>query len=402
MRYSIRNHPGIFIVSLIIIALLIWGFWPKPVSVETIKVQQAPLTLSVEADGRTRVIDRYMIASPINGMSCSMHLKVGDNVTEGQNLLNITPLESQALDARSRAQAEAQVAAARASLKAAQAQANSASAAAQLASDKLKRFTPLIKKGLISQESYDLAKTASLTASAEKGSAQFAVDVANYELQAALTTLEYSAANTHDSKQERLPISSPINGKILKVTRKCNDPVMTGESLLEVGDPSALEVEVDVLSADAVKIKPGMKVLFDRWGGDKPLEGVVRLVEPVGFTKISALGVEEQRVWVISDFTSPAEQWQRLGDAYRVEAKFILWHENNVLQVPSSALFRYQDGWAVFAVENNQAKRKMVQTGQRNGLKVQILSGLVENETIINHPSDAVDDGVNIEERLTQ
>lgn len=401
MSFPLRNHPGIFIGSLVIIALLTWGFWPKPIIVETTVVKHAPLTVTIEEDGRTRVIDRYVIASPVNGMTCRMHLKVGDKVTQGQNLLGITPLEAPVLDSRSRAQAEAQVSAARSALKSAKAQASSTSAAAHLASDKLKRYQPLIKKGLISQETYDQAKAASITAAANHRSAKFLVEVANYELQAALTTLEYSAATTHDSNQERVAVNSPINGKILNVNRKCEGPVSTGESLLEVGDPSALEIIVDVLSADAVKIKPGMKVLFDRWGGDKPLEGIVRLIEPVGFTKTSSLGVEEQRVWIISDFTSPAEQWQRLGDGYRVEAKFILWQEEDVLQIPSSALFRYKDGWAVFAIENNQAKRKIVQIGQRNGLTVQTLSGLVENEKIINHPSDAVEDGVSVEERLT-
>ncbi|MEA3405733.1 MAG: HlyD family efflux transporter periplasmic adaptor subunit [Pseudomonadota bacterium] len=399
MNIPFKNHPGILVVSVLIIVLLTWGFWPKPVLIETTKVIRAPLTLTVEEDGRTRVIDRYVIASPVNGMTCRMHLNVGDDVTQGQTLLGITPLESQVLDPRSRAQAEAQVSASRSALQAAKQQVQSATASAQLASDEVKRYLPLLEKGLIAQEVYDKAKTASLTATANKRSANFNVEVANYELQAALTTLEYSAANPHDTPQERVAVYSPIDGKILNVNRKCEGPVTTGESLLEVGDPTALEVIVDVLSADAVKIKPGMKVMFDRWGGEEPLEGIVRLVEPAGFTKVSALGVEEQRVWIISDFTSPTEQWQRLGDAYRVEAKFILWHKEDILQVPSSALFRYQDGWAVFAIENDQAKRKQVTIGKRNGLTAQILTGVSENETIINHPSDAVENGIIIEER---
>jgi HlyD family secretion protein len=172
--------------------------------------------------------------------------------------------------------------------------------------------------------------------------------------------------------------------------------VRTGEPLLEIGDPSALEVEVDVLSADAVKIKPGMKVLFDRWGGEKPLEGRVRIVEPVGFTKISALGVEEQRVLVISDFTSPAEQWRRLGDGYRVEAQFVIWHEADVLQVPASSLFRYNNGWALFVIEDGYAQLREVKVGERTGLVAQILQGIKPGETVINHPSDDVENGVAI------
>ncbi|WP_373018785.1 efflux RND transporter periplasmic adaptor subunit [Thiomicrorhabdus sp.] len=401
MQIPLRNHPGILVVSALIIALLVWGFWPQPVPIESTQVKRGPLTVTVEKEGRTRVIDRYVISSPVNGMTCRMHLKVGDEVTKGETLLGITPLESQVLDSRSRAQAEAQVAAARSALHAAKEQALAADAAAHLANDKVKRYKPLIEKGLVSQETYDQANTESLTANASKRSADFNVEVANYELQAALTILEYSAAKPTDEPVERVPVKSPINGRILKVARKCEGPVTTGESLLEVGDPTALEVEVDVLSADAVKIKPGMTVLFDRWGGEQTLQGIVRNIEPVGFTKISALGVEEQRVLVISDFTSPQEEWRRLGDGYRVEAKFILWHEDDVLQIPSSALFRYKGGWAVFVIEDDRAKLKTVTLGERNGLTAQVLSGLKEGEKIINHPSDAVEDGIALKERLS-
>lgn len=400
MNSSLKKHPGILITSAIIVLLLLWGFWPKPVLVETTQVKQAPLQVTIEEDGRTRVIDRYLIASPVNGMTCQMHLKVGDTVDQGQTLLNITPLQAQVLDSRSRAQAQAQVSAAKSALQATKEQASAAQAAEKLAKAEFQRYQALLNKGLVAKEVYDKAQTASLTASAQQRSAKFQVEVASYELKAALTTLEYSAAQPENSNQERVSVNSPIDGKILKVARKCEGPVMTGESLLEVGDPTALEIEVDVLSADAVKIKPGMKVLFERWGGKDSLEGMVRLVEPIGFTKVSALGVEEQRVLIISDFTSPTEKWQRLGDGYSVEAKFILWQEEQILQIPSSALFHYEDGWAVFTIENSKAKRQPVSIGQRNGLTVQILTGLVKNQLIINHPSDSIEDGVRIEERL--
>ena len=402
MTFPLKNHPGILVVSAVIIGLLVWGFWPKPVLVETTLVKHAPMTLTIDEDGRTRVIDRYVIAAPVNGMTCRMHLKVGDTVTKGKMLLAITPLESPVLDPRSRAQAQAQVLAARSALQAAKQQVESAQASANLARDEVKRYRTLLDKGLISQDTYDKSNTAYLMATANQRTAQFQEDVANHELQAAQTTLEYSAANTEKSAQtpqERVEVNSPIDGKILSLNRKCEGPVTTGESLLEVGDPSALEVIIDVLSADAVKIKPGMKVLFNRWGGELPLEGVVRLIEPVGFTKVSALGVEEQRVWVVIDFVSEPEEWARLGDGYRVEAKFILWHEEDVLQIPASALFRYQDGWAVFTINNGKAKRQTVTLGKRNGLTAQILAGLSEGDKIINHPSDSVEEDVSIEER---
>lgn len=394
----IKKHPVIAITAVMIIGLLVWGYWPQAILVEMATAKLAPLTITIEEEGRTRVIDRYIISAPVDGVACRVQLNVGDSVEKDQVLLGITPLESQVLDPRSRAQAQAQVEAARSALQAAKEQARSASSLAQFADTELKRLQPLAEKQIISREVFDKATTEAQTTAAAKRSADFNVEVARYELQAAKTVLEYTAGSSVEAA-ERVPVRSPITGKILKLVRECEGPVRTGEPLLEVGDPAALEVEVDVLSADAVKIKPGMKVLFDRWGGDQPLQGTVRIIEPVGFTKISALGVEEQRVLVISDFSSPAEQWQRLGDGYRVEAQFILWHEEDVLQVPASSLFRYQDGWAVFVANGKTAERRAVKVGQRNGLIAQILDGVKEGETVINHPNDQVEDGSRVEAR---
>jgi len=399
MNMPWNKHPVITTITGLIIVLLIWGFWPQPVLVEAIGAKRAPLTITIEEEGRTRVVDRYVISAPVDGIACRQQLNVGDVVKQGQVLLGITPLEPQVLDPRSRAQTKAQVAAAESALHAAEQQAKAAEAAANFAVIEHERLKPLVQKGVISTEAYDKAATQVETAIAKQRSASFQVEVARYELQAATSVLEYTAANRGEPA-ERLPVVSPIDGRVLKVTRECEGPVRTGDMLIEVGDPTELEVEVDVLSADAVKIKSGMKVLFDRWGGESPLEGIVRIIEPVGFTKISALGVEEQRVLVISDFTSPAAQWQRVGDGYRVEARFILWHEDDVLQVPASSLFRYQQGWAVFVIENNRARRQVVKVGQRNGLTAQILEGISEGEEVINHPSDDVEDGCRIKQRF--
>ena len=398
MHVSLKQHPVIAVISLLLVALLLWGFWPQPVMVEMVAVTRAPMTVSIEEEGRTRVIERYSIAAPVDGVACRVKLNVGDSVEQGQVLLSITPLESQVLDPRSRAQAGSQVAAAEAALSAAKERASAAAAAARLAETELTRLRALVEKDVISRESFDRAVTEAQTSAAEKRSADFSVDVAMYELQAAQTVLEYTVGSAGEAA-ERVPVRSPIDGRILKLVRECEGPVRTGEALLEVGDPTALEVEVDLLSADAVKIRPRMKVLFERWGGERALEGVVRNIEPVGFTKYSALGVEEQRVLVISDFTSPAEQWQRLGDGYRVEARFILWQQDDVLQVPASSLFRAGDGWAVFAVDGKRARQRVVKIGQRNGLVAQILEGLEQAELVINHPSDEVEDNVRIESR---
>ena len=392
MIMPLRKHPLMTAIVILIIGLLTWGFWPQPVFVEAVEAKRAALTITIEEEGRTRVVDRYVISAPVDGVACRQNLDVGDEVKQGQVLLGITPLESQVLDPRSRAQTRAQVAAAVSALHAAEQKAKVAEAAAKLAVIEHNRLQPLVEKGVVSSDAFDKSATQVQTTAAAQRSADFQVEVARYELQAAKTLLEYTAASRGEPA-ERLPVVSPVTGRVLKVVRECEGPVRTGDMLLEVGDPTILEVEVDVLSADAVKIKPGMNVLFDRWGGEAPLQGIVRIIEPVGFTKISALGVEEQRVLIISDITSPIEQWKRVGDGYRVEARFILWHEDDVLQVPASSLFRYHQGWAVFVVENNQAKRRLVKVGQRNGLVAQILEGISEGESVVNHPSDDVEDG---------
>ncbi len=399
MLTLLRQHPAIAVSTLVIIALLAWGFWPQAVMVEAVAATRASLAVTIEEEGRTRVIDRYIVSAPVDGVACRVQLEVGDPVEQGQILLGITPLESQVLDPRSRAQASARVSAAESALRAAREQAQAAIAAKEFAAAELERLRPLIEEGLVSRETFDRAETEAKTSAAAKRSAEFNVEVAGYDLEAARTTLEYSAASASGVPAERVAVRSPIDGRILKVHHECEGAVRTGQPLLEVGDPTALEIEVDVLSADAVKIKPGMQVLFDRWGGEQPLQGRVRNIEPVGFTKISALGVEEQRVLVISDFTSPAEQWQRLGDGYRVEAQFILWQQADVLQVPASSLFRYQQGWAVFVIEGNRASRREIELGQRNGLTAQIVAGLEAGEMVINHPSDAVEDGKSVKQR---
>lgn len=401
MLIPLQKHPVLSVIAILIVLLLVWGFWPQPVMVEALSAARAPLAVTIEEEGRTRVIDRYIVSAPVSGVTCRQNLKVGDTVEQGQLLLSITPLKSQVLDARSRAQAEARVSAATSALRSAEEQANAASAAATLAENELKRLRPLMQQSLISRDDFDKANTQALTAAAARRSAEFNVETARYELEAANSMLDYSFAGD-DTQLERVAVRSPISGRVLKVARECEGPVTTGEPLLEVGDPTALEIEVDVLSADAVKIKPGMQVEFERWGGDELLTGIVRIVEPVGFTRTSALGVDEQRVSIISDFTSPAELWQRLGDGYRVEARFILWQQDDVLQLPGSSLFRYNNGWAVFVVEGGRAVRRKVEVGRRNGLAAQILKGVEEGESVINHPAENVDDQVRVMVRVIE
>lgn len=399
MRLSLGKHPGLIVVGILILVFLVWGFWPQPVEVETVKADRAPLTVLIEEEGRTRVLDRYVISAPVDGVACRAEMDVGDIVEQGQVLLTITPLESQVLDPRSRAEAEARVAAAKSALESARQAAESAKATLLLQASEVNRLRPLAERGVVSQGEFEKAETGFRVAEAALRAANYGVEVANYEREAAETALNYTAGATPREPAVRVPVRSPITGKVLKVPHICEGPVRTGEPLMEVGDPEQLEIEVDVLSADAVKLQAGMRVLLDRWGGERSLDGMVRTVEPVGFTKVSALGVEEQRVLVIVDIASPREQWQRLGDGYSVEARFVLWHEEDVLQVPASSLFRYQEEWALFVVRDGRAALRLVKLGERNGLSAQILEGIAGGDVVINHPSDDVEDGSRVTPR---
>jgi len=348
------------VIALLIVAALIYGFRPQPRLVDVATAQLASMQVSVEEEGKSRVIDRYIVSAPVAGTTCRVDLDVGDRVKRDQPLLVIRPLRSQALDARSLAEARSRVAAAESALRAAQQNAESVQADAELAKKELSRLQPLAEKGHISQDKLDQAATLVRSSDATKRSADFAVDVARHELEAARTALQFTGAVGELNPLTTVEVLAPVSGSILKIHQECEGVVSPGHPLLEIGDTQSLEIETDVLSSDAVKIKPGMRVVFHRWGGEEPLEGRVRNIEPVGFTKVSALGVEEQRVLVISDITSEAEEWQTLGDGYRVEAEFILWENDDVLQIPASALFHYKDDWAVFVVEDDKATRRIV------------------------------------------
>jgi HlyD family secretion protein len=271
-----------------------------------------------------------------------------------------------------------------------------ARSAYEFADKDLARFRRMLQNGSATPQEFDNAAQRERSAAEELKSAQFAQQVAEFELEQAQAALLRVRPSPGDMATQRFEITAPIRGKVLRVFQESGIVVTPGTKLLELGDPTDLEVEIDVLSADAVKIRPGTKVFFEHWGGPAPLEARVRLVEPAGFTKISALGVEEQRVWVIADFVDPAEKRQTLGDAYRVEARIVIWEEDNVLKVPAGALFRNGTGWAVFLAGNGKAELRRVKVGQTNGLESQILDGLAAGDTVILHPSDKVKDGVAI------
>ncbi|MBT8116648.1 MAG: HlyD family efflux transporter periplasmic adaptor subunit [Gammaproteobacteria bacterium] len=393
---KINRATTISFLVIIILALLVWGFWPTPLLIESGMAKRAPLRVTVEEEGQTRVKDRFVISAPVAGYLQRITLEVGDAITRGQTLALMEPLRPEVLDPRSRARAEAQVAAAQASIKRAEQQESAARAAATYARNDYARKQQLQEKNLVSREVVEQAATHSREAAAELRSAGFAVEVARHELEAAETALQFSIAGNGEAATETVAIKAPINSRVLQIHHKSEGVLVTGEPLLEIGDPAALEVAVDVLSADAVRIRPGTRVQLLRWGGPQSLDAVVRTVEPTGFTHISALGVEEQRVWVIADLVSPRKHWEQLGDGYRVEAHFILWEAEDVLQIPTSALFRQDGSWAVFVIDAGKARLTPVSTGQDNGLITEVLDGLAEGAWVILHPDDRIEDGVRV------
>lgn len=394
-----RGRIGILLLALLLIGGLVYGFLPRPVPVDTAAVEQGPLVVTVEEEGKTRVMDRYVVSAPMTGYARRIALKAGDALEVGQVLAVLEPARSDALDPRTRAQARAQVSAAEAALAAARENARAAEASAQLARQELERTEKLGQANFLSQSAVDQARTDTNRTQAARQAAEHQVNVARYELATARATLARSAALQAGAPAETLQVRAPVKARVLRVVRESEGTVAAGQPLIEIGNPEALEVEVEVLSTSAVKIVPGAKVLLDRWGGEGTLQGAVRVVEPSGFTKVSALGVEEQRVRVIVDFTSPREQWQRLGDGYRVEAIFVVWEGADVLQLPASALFRHNNGWAAFVVEDGRARLRPLKIGQRSGLRAQVLEGIKAGETVVTHPDDKVRDEVRVKPR---
>jgi len=394
MQWRRRTVLGLVLVAGA--AALIWGLRPQPIAVDLGTASRGALRVTLEQEGRTRVLDRYVVASPVTGYARRIPLEVGQAVARGTTVAELEPLRADTLDPRRQAEAAARIAAAGSALSGAEQRASAAASAAELAQAELQRVRALRLQGHVSSAAEDRAASDAQRSGAEQRSAQFAVAAARHELEAARTLLQYAGK---PSGAGLVTVRAPVAGKVLKIAHKSEGSVTSGQPLVEIGDPGALEVEVDLLSADAVRIPPGTRVVFERWGGEGTLEGVVRIVEPAGFTKVSALGVEEQRVWVIVAFTSPASQWQRLGDGYRVEASFILWEGKDILQIPASAVFRDGEGWAVFAVEQGKAVKRSVQVGQRTGLHAQITSGLQAGDSVISHPDDRVRDGVRVAAR---
>jgi HlyD family secretion protein len=396
MQVNARRQIAVVTVIGLVILAVVYGFMPKPVPVDVNKAVRGPLRVTIDEEGKTRVRDRFVVSSPVSGYMRRVELEVGDRVSKGQTLVSLEPARSSVLDPRSRAEAEAAVSAARAGLKTAEENSRAAAADAEYAGQKLERNRTLVEKGYAARDLFDQSASEAKRTEANLLSAKAAVQTARAQLEKALATLRYYETEGTGDNVKVIAVRTPVAGSVLKIHHESEGSVNAGAPLVDIGDPSQLEVKVEVLSADAVNIRPGSRVLFERWGGDEPLTGKVTVVEPEAFTKVSSLGVEEQRVLVIADITSLPESWQRLGDEYRVEASFIVWEGDNLLQVPESALFRKGSGWAVFVIKDKKARLREVRIGHRNGLSAEIISGISEGETVIIYPDESIKDGVSV------
>lgn len=364
---------------------------PSPTWVDSALVDTGDVVDSLETEGRTRVRDRYVITAPIQAQARRLTLDAGDAVAVGDVLVVLDPLPAAALDARARSLAAANSAAASTRVDAAREELAAAEVTQAQLQREARRLDQLAKSSLVARESAERARSLEARGLREVAGARFRFATAQYELEAAQSVLAMGSRDRSD--EGALELTAPVDGVVLRHHFESTRPVQPGDPLLEIGDPATMEVEVDVLSADAVRLREGMPVELHRWGEATPLLGRVRRIEPAGFTKVSALGVEEQRVWVVVDISSEHAAWQRLGDAYRVNARFVLDRRSQVARVPATALFRQGDGWAVFRLQSGRAVATPVSLGLQGGPWAEVLEGLSPGDAVVVHPGRDLEDG---------
>ena len=395
-----RRIVTLIIAAAVVVAIL-YSFRTQPLEVDWSTVQRGSLEVTVNEDGRTRIREKYTVSTPLAGQLQRVVLKPGDPVTAGETLLaTILPTNPDLLDPRGRSSAEARVKAAEASTRRAEANAGAAQAAMEAAKSLLDRRLRLRQSEATMDQAVEDAQMLSRMRSEELRSAGFSREIAKFELELAQAALIRTRPGDESTGNEwHLDVVAPIRGKILRVLQESAAVLPAGAPLMEIGDPTDLELEVDVLSTDAVKVTPGAKMMIEHWGGDQPLEGRVRLVEPGAFTKVSALGVEEQRVNVIGDLVSPVPE--QFGDRFRFETRIVTWHGEDVLKVPMSALFRHDKDWAVFVIDAARiAHRRVLQIGHRNSDEAEVLDGLSEHDQVILFPSDRIADGILLQRKV--
>ncbi len=390
LRRSAWIVLGTGIATLVVLAWL-----PKPVAVDTYAVRRGPMQITVEASGRTRVKDRHVVSAPITGNLSRIELRPNDTVERNAVLARIAPLAPALLDPRTKAETAARLSASMAAAKQARAALERARLAAAKAERDLEDTERLSKSGAISSNALEQAQFERRLRAEELASAEFANQVAEHEIEVVRASLRQFSGG----QSAEFTVTSPARGRVLKVLRESAGVVQPGTPLFEIGDPAALEIVGDVLTSDAVHIPPAARVTIEQWGGNTPLAGHVRYIEPSAFTRVSALGIEEQRVNVVIDLDEPYEKWAALGDGYRVEIKVVIWHANDVLQIPSSAAFRHGDGWAVFAVKDDVARRRSVEIGERNESDFEVRGGVEEGTVVILHPGERVKEGQRVAPR---
>jgi HlyD family secretion protein len=377
----------------VLIGILVWAFRPAPVGADFATVQRGSLQVTVEEEGRTRVRDRYVISAPVPGSLQRIELEPGDRVVAGRTVVaRFEPIDPALLDVRTRSELEARVRAAESAMGASRAERDRIRTELEFSQIELKRVRSLVEGGALAQRDLDAAERESTTLDRALQSAEFNIRTAQHQVELARASL----VQTRAGRSATIPLYSPVDGVVMRKLHESAGPVPTGQPLVEVGDLRDLEIVADLLSSAAVAVDPGQPVLIEQWGGDRALRGRVRLIEPSGFTKVSALGVEEQRVNVVIDFDEPDDVERQLGDGYRVEVRIIVWSKDDVLKVPTSSLFRHQEKWAVYKVVNDSALLQLVEIGRSSGLEAEVLNGLAAGDRIVVYPSDEIANGVKV------
>lgn len=393
-----RNKIALAAVAVVVSALVAWALRPRPVAVETAEVTRGPFEQTVSDDGKTRVRERYTVSAPLAGTVERVELKAGDIVEQGQVVARLTPSVPAFLDARTVRELEARLRAAEALRLRAVAEMQKADAQLSQARIDRDRAAKLAEQGFVSATAREQADLAARTAEKALQAAQFAERAASHEAaQARAALARYRSNGTGRAVPgSRWEVRSPVRGSVLKVVQESEGAVALGAPLVEIADPRSLEVVVDVLTQESVRIRAGMAARIDLGGGVPPLAGRVRHIEPGAFTKISALGVEEQRVNVVLDFTEPLDRVQTIGDGFRVDAYVVVFRAEDALKAPVGALFRDGDGWAVFVVEAGRAVKRAVTSARRNGAEALVESGLKQGERVVVYPPDTLKSGARI------
>jgi HlyD family secretion protein len=389
------------IITGVLIIALLYAFWPRAVITDIANLSRGDLRITITEEGKTRVRDVYVLSAPVAGYLRRIEAEVGDPVFHSKTVVaSIEPIEPAFLDPRTEAQAKAEVEAAKSSTEFARASVDQAQAELEFAQGELGRMRDLRSNSSVSQRELDNAQRDYKTRRAALSTTQASLQMRLFELERAKAVLMSPATSPSiHGTCECVDILAPIDGRILKVLNENEGVVTAGTSLVEIGNPKNLEIVVELLSFDAVKTKPGQNVLITNWGGDYPLIGKVSLVEPIGFKKISALGIEEQRVNVIVNIQSDFSEWQRLGHGYQLDVDILLSESKDVLTVPITALFREQQKWAIYAVVDDQVEKRHLKLGNMNHLFAEVVSGLEENQAYVLHPNDQIVNGVRVSQR---